>query len=127
MNPLTDEWVQKAESDFLITGRLLRVRKIPVNDAVCFHAQQCAEKYLKAVLQEHQVRIPKTHDLTELLRLLAQIEPNANLLLPDLQTLNDYAVDFRYPGAFASREEAKAAYKAAKVVRAFLRQRLGLP
>lgn len=53
MNPATAEWVSKAEGDFLTAGRELRARKSPNYDAVCFHAQQCAEKYLKAVLQEN--------------------------------------------------------------------------
>jgi len=44
MNPLTREWVEKAEGDFTIAERELRARKTPIYDAVCFHAQQCAEK-----------------------------------------------------------------------------------
>jgi HEPN domain-containing protein len=53
------EWISKAEGDFLTAGRELRARKSPNYDAVCFHAQQCAEKYLKAVLQENEKRILK--------------------------------------------------------------------
>jgi HEPN domain-containing protein len=52
MKPLTLEWVAKAENDFATALRESRVRKNPNYDAVCFHAQQCAEKYLKARLQE---------------------------------------------------------------------------
>ena len=52
MKPLTAEWVQKGEDDFIVTQKMFRARKQPVYDAVCFHAQQCAEKYLKAYLQE---------------------------------------------------------------------------
>jgi len=126
MNPLTREWIQKAESDILVAEKLLRVRKLPANDAICFHAQQCAEKYLKALLQEHGKHIPKLHDLGELLNLVVSFDPACQFLLADLETLNDYAVDFRYPGAFATREEARAAVKAAQVVREFLRQRLGI-
>jgi HEPN domain-containing protein len=61
MKPLTAEWAQKAEGDFTVAQKMLRARKNPVYDAVCFHAQQCAEKYLKAFLQEHERNIPKTH------------------------------------------------------------------
>ena len=50
MKPLTSEWVEKAEADRSTARRELRVRKAPNFDAVCFHSQQCAEKYLKAVL-----------------------------------------------------------------------------
>ena len=50
MNQLTVEWVDKAEGDFLTALREFRVRKSPNYDAVCFHAQQCVKKYLKARL-----------------------------------------------------------------------------
>jgi hypothetical protein len=73
MKPTTAEWVTKAEGDFLTAGRELRARKSPNYDAVCFHAQQCAEKYLKAVLQETDRHIPKIHNLIELMLLC--IEP----------------------------------------------------
>jgi HEPN domain-containing protein len=46
MKLLTAEWVQKAEGDFTVAQKMLRACKNPVYDAVCFHAQQCAEKYL---------------------------------------------------------------------------------
>jgi len=51
MNPLTLEWVDKAEGDLITARREYRARKSPNYDAVCFHAQQAAEKYLKAYLQ----------------------------------------------------------------------------
>ena len=69
MNPLTLEWIQKAEGDFITAGRELRARKFPNYDAVCFHSQQVAEKYLKAYLQESSVSIPKTHIILDLLSL----------------------------------------------------------
>ena len=52
MNPLTSEWIEKAEGDLLTAEREYRARNRPNYDAVCFHAQQTAEKYLKAWLQE---------------------------------------------------------------------------
>ena len=50
MSPLTQEWVEKAEEDFRVATREYRARKHPAYNAACFHAQQCAEKYLKARL-----------------------------------------------------------------------------
>ena len=58
MNPLTTEWVDKAEGDYHTARREYRVRKTPNYDAVCFRAQQTAEKYLKAFLQEQGKPIP---------------------------------------------------------------------
>jgi len=50
MNEIVSEWVQKAQADLLTSRRELAVQDDPNYDAVCFHAQQCAEKYLKACL-----------------------------------------------------------------------------
>jgi HEPN domain-containing protein len=126
MNPLTVEWVEKAEGDYITAGRELRSRVSPNMDAVCFHSQQVAEKYLKAVLQEIGLPIPKIHKLTELFALCLKIDSSYQKLYVDLTTLEDYAVIFRYPGAQADKSQAKAAYKAAKVVRNFVRDKLGL-
>lgn len=52
MKPETREWVEKAEGDFRTARRELLAPDSPNYDAACFHAQQCAEKYLKARLVE---------------------------------------------------------------------------
>lgn len=44
MKPLTKEWIEKAEGDYKVAARERRT-KLPVYEAVCFHAQQCIEKY----------------------------------------------------------------------------------
>jgi HEPN domain-containing protein len=125
MNPLTLEWLDKADGDFRTAGRELRARRSPNYDAVCFHAQQSAEKYLKAVLQESGLSIPKTHNLAELLGLCLQIDLAFKLLQSDLNVLDGYAVQFRYPGSTATRIEAKSAYASAGIVREALLARLG--
>jgi len=60
MNPLTVEGIQKAESDLITARREIRARISPNYDAACFHAQQSAEKYIKAFLQEKNLAVPKT-------------------------------------------------------------------
>ena len=126
MNPAVAEWVAKAEGDFLTAGRELRARKAPNYDAVCFHAQQCAEKYLKAMLQENKKHIPKIHNLVELMMLCEEIDNSFELLRADLVTMERYSVRVRYPGNFAEKDEAQSAYAAAGTVRKFIRQKLGL-
>ncbi|MBN2550405.1 MAG: HEPN domain-containing protein [Anaerolineales bacterium] len=126
MNPLTLEWVEKAEGDFLTAGREYRVRKAPNYDAVCFHSQQAAEKYLKAILQESGKLIPRLHSLADLLALITKIDGSFLLLQADLNVMEGYAVLFRYPGLVADKVEAKAALQASKRVRAFTRVKLGL-
>lgn len=124
MNPAVDEWISKAEGDFITASRELRARKSPNYDAVCFHAQQCAEKYLKAVLQEGNKRIPKIHFLLELLAMILKFDTSYEFLKADLELLEDYSVKFRYPGEFAEKDEAQSAYAAAETVRKFVRQKL---
>ncbi len=65
MKRATREWVEKAEGDFAVAGRE-PAAPAPVFDAVCFHAQQCVEKYLKALLQDRGIDFPRTHDLVAL-------------------------------------------------------------
>jgi HEPN domain-containing protein len=127
MNSIVGEWVEKAEGDFQTAEREELVRKAPNYDAVCFHAQQCAEKYLKAFLIHHQVPFRPIHDLEVLLGLIVPTRPDFEVIRDPLLLINDYAVDIRYPSEFATKEEARDAVKAMRTVRAFIRQKLGLP
>jgi HEPN domain-containing protein len=97
MKPLTLEWIEKAEGDWFSAQREVRARKHPNYDAACFHAGQCAEKYLKARLQEAGIAFKKTHDLVNLLNLVLDLEPAWGVLRPDLTILTDFAVDYRAP------------------------------
>lgn len=126
MNPLTVEWIEKAEGDFATASREMRARKLPNYDAVCFHAQQTAEKYLKAVLQEKGRTIPRTHSLVELLALMIETEPEYLLLHPYMNVLEGYAVQYRYPGQSAEKSDARTALSAAKQLRGFVRSKLGM-
>lgn len=125
MKPLTREWVEKAEGDFATASRELCVRRAPNYDAVCFHAQQCAEKYLKARLQEADTAFGRTHNLSALLDMLLPIEPLWETLRPHLQALTVFGVDFRYPGESADKEEAREALKYCATVRKQVRSSLG--
>ena len=125
MNPLTVEWVEKAEEDFLGASCLLAEHPLP--DIICYHCQQSAEKYLKARLQQAMIPFPKTHDLWQLLRLLAPVEPSwEELLRPHLRVLREHAIDFRYPGQRATAEHAQLAMASCQIVRSVVRKGLGL-
>jgi HEPN domain-containing protein len=125
MNSATIEWTTKAEGDFATAGRELRARTAPNYDAVCFHCQQCAEKYLKAFLQENEQHIPKIHNLIELMLLCEEIDSSFEMLRSDLVTMERYSVRVRYPGEIAEKEDAQSAYAAAGIVRTFVKQKLG--
>jgi HEPN domain-containing protein len=62
---------------------------------VCFHCQQSVEKYLKALLEELNRAIPKTHDLEELLHQLVAFHPTIGSHKRGLLFLSDFAVDAR--------------------------------
>jgi len=126
MRVLTQEWVDKAEGDFHTASREARVRKSPNYDAVCFHCQQCAEKYLKAYLQEQDQRFPPVHDLIELLEVCLPYDGTFESQRDLLKDLTKYAVEFRYPGELATKEEAITVVKAMRAVRTFVRQKLGV-
>jgi HEPN domain-containing protein len=126
MNALVNEWVLKAEGDFVSALREYRARKLPNFDSASFHAQQCIEKYLKALLQKHEIRFEKIHDLLVLKGLCISILPELEFHKDSLSYLNQFAVAFRYPGETASREDAKRALKIMKELRSVLRTALGL-
>jgi HEPN domain-containing protein len=118
-------WAASAEEDFILARTAVR-RKQPLASGACFHAQQCAEKYMKALLISKGADFPKTHDLLLLNNLcstngiLLEIDPR------HLNTLADYAVRTRYPGNDPTAEDAKEAIELAKLVRDFARKFLGL-
>lgn len=114
MNPLTAEWIEKASADLATAGREMRARKDPNYDAVCFHAQQCVEKLLKAALTETGRDFSRTHDLNHLLDLILPTQPLWEAFRPSFQELVAYAVEYRYPGESATMEMAQTALKAAK-------------
>ncbi len=125
MQPVTLEWIEKAEGDFRTALREMRARKQPNYDATCFHAQQCAEKYMKAFLQEKLVPVDKTHDLLRLLSLMP-MAIGLQAMQSKISLLSSAAVEFRYPGEKASRETAKESIQTCASVRHEIRALLGL-
>lgn len=120
------EWVQKAEGDFQTATRMIRWRKNPQLDSVCYHCQQCAEKYLKAYLLQHSVNFPWIHNLPKLNELCIQVDGSFALINDLLETLNPFEAETRYPGYFADKDDVRIALAAMKEVRKFVRDKLGL-
>lgn len=125
MNVETRRWLDKAESD-LKGVRQLGGRTPRLNDLVCFQCQQAAEKYLKALLQELGLAVPRTHDLGDLLALLLPHDPMLRPLRRGLVFLTQFAVDYRYPGENATKRQAESAIRWAERTRLAARTRLGL-
>ena len=120
-----EEWSEKAGQDFEYARVGMRQRKNPLYDGVCFHAQQCAGNYVKAFLVRHHIAFRKIHDRIELRRLCLQVDSTFSLITDPLKVLYLYAVDIRYPGITATKEDAQRAMEAMKQVRNFVRARLG--
>jgi len=119
------EWVDKAENDLKNASHTLKLGKDCPTDTVCFHAQQCVEKYLKALLVLHEIDCPKTHDMGVLFRLLPK--PLDIAMSPmDQRRLTDYATTARYPGESdpISLSEARQAVRLARNVRSEVRRLL---
>lgn len=123
MKQRTEEWIQKAEGDWRIAQRELDSEE-PVWDGICFHAQQCAEKYLKAVLEEQEVEVPKIHDLVVLLDRTEEWSEKVAALRSALARLSTFGVATRYPGMDADEEAAREAMHTAGQVRSAVRQAL---
>ena len=127
MNAVNDwqTWVSIAEEDYKLTVSSLR-RRQPLAYGACFHAQQCAEKYLKAILVERGRTFPKIHDLSKLSVLCEQAGVIVPISEDQLETLSDHAVRTRYPGDAPTPDEAHEALATAKDVRRFARKFLDI-
>src|SRR5262245_50841422 len=124
MKQTTRQWVRKAEADWGMAQTLAQATDRPF-DGVCFHCQQAAEKYLKALLEELGARIPRTHDLVDLHQVLLPSHASLKPLLRGMLFLKQFAVEFRYPGKNARSRQATAALRWAGRVRQECRSLLG--
>jgi HEPN domain-containing protein len=120
------QWVEKAEHDLINAEHTLTLEKNCPFDTVCFHAQQCAEKYLKAFLVQESITFPKTHDLRVLMQLIPSSLSLLGLDIAEILPLNRYTIEARYPGEWEpiTREEAERAVATAKKVREAIRAQL---
>ncbi len=122
---IAQEWIGKAENDLTNAVNTLKMGKRGPTDTVCFYAQQCVEKYLKATLVWKGIEFPKTHNISELMALIP-----AGVCLPienkEQDRLTEYATVTRYPGAYEPilLAEARKAVALARRVRKAARQSL---
>lgn len=122
---LVRQWVLRAEKD-LNLARHLVAEGCQYPEAIGFNCQQAAEKFLKAFLVLHQTDFPKTHNLGELLDLVASIDPALAGSLRELTMLSPYGVEYRYPSDFPemTQADATAAFQLAQAARDAVMPRL---
>ena len=115
-------WLRKAESDVVSMEATLKAGSL---DGACFHAQQAAEKYLKAFLVFHGTAFPYTHNLAELAQLCSHIDGSFRSLVSIVAPLTPYAVRLRCDDSFwPTRDAADEARSAALAVQQFVLSRL---
>jgi HEPN domain-containing protein len=118
-------WVEKAENDLKNAALTLRAGQESPTDTVAFHAQQCVEKYLKALLTLRGISFPRIHDIEEL---VARVGPSVlvGLSVEEQRRLTTYGTVTRYPGDYEpiSLAEARRAVALARQVRGEVRRHL---
>lgn len=116
-------WLLKAESN--LTNVRMCLAAGQALDTACFHAQQAAEKYIKAYLTAHEIDFPFIHNLEKLVELCTQRDPSFLSIKALSQELTPYAVELRYDDEFwPSAETTRAALDAALTIRSFVMDRL---
>ena len=120
-------WLAKAASDLRMVKKGMHGGDDTL-DSAAYHAQQAAEKALKAFLVFHTVNFRKTHDLEYLLTTCAAIDFTFIQFNAYIAVLDDYSMTPRYPDDrfIITRDEAKAAYKKAKTIYEHVIMRSGL-
>ena len=121
---LVQGWLEKARRDLQVAVREL-TNPEPFTDIICFHAQQAAEKYLKAYLVWAEIEFPKTHVLEQLVLLAGQKDPDFLKIKDEVSLLTPYAVEARYPEFEEPLlEDAKEAVRVTEKVREFVLRKL---
>jgi len=98
---LAKEWLRYAKSDLNTAKHMFSDVHPKETEISCYHAQQCAEKSLKAYLIAKETDLPYIHDLVELNRLCAAIESSFSTIQSYCVSLNPYGVQVRYPNELA--------------------------
>ena len=102
-------WLVRARSDLALARAALTVPDVLLEDA-CFHAQQCAEKALKALLIQRDIDFPYTHVVEALLDLLAAAGVDVPPEVDEAVVLTQYAVQARYPGVWGPVTQSEAGF-----------------
>lgn len=112
---LVRDWIDKANEDLAVAQVLMNAKPRFLN-AIGFHAQQAAEKYVKAFLVWKQIDFPKTHNIAALLTLICPSNEGLSESLHSTIILSRYCVEVRYPADLPelSLNDANTALELAK-------------
>jgi len=119
MRAFSKEWLKAAKDDLLTIEEIMDNPHL--THIVAFHAQQCVEKAMKAIIEEHEIDIPKIHKLLKLYEVVAfalqDMDEDMMAVLDELYIESRYPNDMGLlPHGKPSMEEAKEFYDFAKRV-----------
>jgi len=91
------EWFRLADMDLALADHALSLHPQPL-EAICYHCQQSAEKYLKGYLvYKGIVDPPRIHNLDSLCEMCEDFDAQFSKIMKPCSTLTDYGVQPRYP------------------------------
>jgi HEPN domain-containing protein len=94
MRAFTKEWLKASKDDLLTIEEI--IDNPHLTHIVAFHAQQCVEKAMKAIIEENEIDIPKIH---KLLKLYDKVSFSLDGLDEELMSVLDgLYIESRYPG-----------------------------
>lgn len=119
MKQITNDWLGAASTDIESIGYLLQNERLTGH--VAFHAQQAIEKTLKALMEEHEYRVPRIHSLSKLFECCSayidfQFDEDIVIALDSLY------IESRYPGEFGLLPEGKPTLKQAQIFYTFAQE-----
>jgi HEPN domain-containing protein len=119
------QWMSLAEEDINLASHAMTLGKRSPYRLAAYHAQQCAEKYLKAFLVYHNTDFPYTHNIGRLLK-LCEKHTDWTQSLKEAEVLTPYSITARYPGEeeVVTESEARKAIEIAERVREQVRSSL---
>ena len=121
---LSREWLDFAHMDLSSAEFLLGMHPLPV-EIICYHCEQAAEKFLKAVLIYYGVEAPMTHDLVLPCKLCVQLDQSWEQMIDACVELSPYGVQVRYPSDMELNEsDVSSALRACRKIGEFVQQQL---
>jgi HEPN domain-containing protein len=121
MKKITRKWLNYARIDIGTAEEI--IDDDTLTPSVTFHCHQCIEKVFKALLAEHEIIPPKTHNLLQLLRIIKDKIAEPDISFESIEHINETYIDSRYPDEiellqeiYPSRERAKSFLVLAKEI-----------
>ncbi len=122
MNAAVEAWISHAREDLDVARHAVSAGWYKT---ACFHAQQCGEKWMKALLILHGQSPSRSHNLDFLADLLEPYVHGIDSIREEALVLTEYAVDARYPNRLSmDQDEATQAVHYAEQLRTWAQSQI---